>query len=122
MATSTERVRRFRERQRAALVPIEGPCPLPLDEQLAPSVAETLGALPLEASDQAAAALALQLARVIDRAANQPFALRHLGPLLLTNLESMGATPASRPAPKPAPPGPTQLDRLRERRSGRGPL
>jgi len=106
MATSTERVRRFRERQRAALVPIEGPCPLPLDEQLAPS----------------AAALALQLARVIDRAANQPFALRHLGPLLLTNLESMGATPASRPAPKPAPSGPTQLDRLRERRSGRGPL
>ena len=115
-------MRRLRERRAAALVPIDGPCPLPLDEQLAPAVAEALAALPLEDSDQAAAALALQTARVIDRAPNQAYALRHLGPSLLDILTSLRATPASRPAVKPAPAVSDQLDRLRQRRSGRRPL
>jgi len=122
--SSTERVRRHRARKAAGLIPVDGEPPLPPEERLLPAVEETLKALQLGDSDQAAAALARQFARVIDRSKDQRYALRWLGPELHKVLESLQATPASRPAPKPAPPaGMSQLDKLREKRSvARRPL
>jgi len=121
--SSTERSRRHRERKAAGLIPVDGEPPLPVEEQLLPAVRETIGALTLEDSDQAAAALALQFARTIDRARDQAWALRWIGPLLLASLEGLQATPASRPATaKIAPTGPNQLDRLRQSRTMRRPL
>ena len=101
MSTSAERMRRLRERQASALIPVDGPCPLPVADQLAPAIEETLGALQLGERDAAAAQLARGYARAIDQAADPAYALRHLGPLLLRALGELQATPAARPAAKP---------------------
>ena len=53
MSTSAERMRRLRERRTVALIPVDGPSPLPEDEQLAPAVEESLGALKLRPEDAA---------------------------------------------------------------------
>jgi hypothetical protein len=111
-------MRRMRERRAAGLLPADGEPPRPRDELLLPSVRETLDALALGERDQGAARLALAYARTIDQASNQAWALRWIGPHLLDILTSLHATPASRPAQKPAgPSAPSQLDRLREKRS-----
>jgi hypothetical protein len=114
MGTSTERMRRLRERRAAGLLPIEGQAPRPADELLAPAVEETLKALELGPGDAAAAQIARRYARVIDEARDQSWAYRWLGPLLLANLAELRATPMSRREAKPGPPhGPSALDRLR---------
>ena len=121
--SSTERVRRHRERKAAGLLPVDGEPPLPPEDRLLPAVEETLAALKLAGGDLAAAQLARRYADTIDKARDQAWALRWIGPHLLDILTSLHATPASRPAPRPSlPAGPSQLDRLRERRSGRRPL
>jgi hypothetical protein len=114
VATSTERMRRLRERRAAGLLPADGQAPRDADDLLAPAVEETLAALKLADSDHAAAAMARQYARVIDEARDQAWAYRWPGPELLRLLVALQATPASRPAPKREPRRPSQLDRLRQ--------
>lgn len=117
MSTSTERMRRLRERRAAGLVPVDGPAPLAEEDRLAPAVEETLKALELGGEGLAAAQVARQYARVIDRASDQAYALRWIGPLLLESLVALRATPMSRKGEvKPGERRPTQLDQLRSRR------
>ena len=117
MSTSTERMRRLRERRAAALTPIDGDPPRPDDDLLLPAVEESITALELGEDGQAAAQLARQYARVIDRASDQAWALRWIGPLLMASLESLRATPMSRKGEvKPGERRPSQLDQLRARR------
>jgi hypothetical protein len=108
-------------------------------ELLWPAVQETLAALGLGSEDSAARRLAQRYAQVIDglpdredgtseRAHDQAWGLRWIGPLLLDCLVQLGATPASRAQidkgtkagggsqPDAAP---TQLDRLRASRASR---
>jgi hypothetical protein len=65
-------------------------------ELLWPAVAETLIQLDLRPEDAAAKKLAQRYAQIIDQAADQAWALRWIGPLLLDALEALGATPAAR--------------------------
>jgi hypothetical protein len=121
MSTSTDRMRRLRERRAASLQPVEGDPPRPADDLLLPAVEETLAALQLGDDGLAAAQLARQYARIIDGGRDPAWCLRWLGPLLLSSLESMQATPMSRrDQKKPGPSAPSQLDRLRavRRRDG----
>jgi hypothetical protein len=107
-------------------------------ELLWPAVAETLASLDLQPDDAAARKLAQRYAQVIDalpdlgeftseRAHDQAWGLRWIGPLLLDCLTELGATPASRAAitkmtstgkTKPDS-GPSELDRLRASRASR---
>src|SRR5437763_1552124 len=98
MSTSAERRRALRARRVAALMPVDGPVPLPESERLLPAVGATLAALELGERDAAVAALARRTASLIDQAENQALALRALGPLMLRLLVALHATPASRPA------------------------
>ncbi|HEY1914251.1 MAG TPA: hypothetical protein VGH27_01635 [Streptosporangiaceae bacterium] len=117
MATSTDRVRRFRERQRQLLEPADPPPVRDADELLAPAVEETIEALKLRERDAGAAQLARGYAASIDHAKDPAAALRVFGPLLLKSLEALGATPASRAgragvkpqAPKGPPSGLSKL-------------
>lgn len=113
MSTSAERMRRLRERRTAALIPVDGPTPLPEADQLAPAVEEALTALKLGERDAAAAQLARRYAAAIDQAADPAYALRWLGPLLLRTLGELQATPAAHPARKPERSRPNQIERLR---------
>ncbi len=116
MSTSTERMRRLRERRVAALTPADGEPPRPA--QMSEAVAATLEALGLEESDAAAAELARRYAAVLDSARDPAWAYRWVGPLLLACLAELEATPSTRKA-KPPVPGESQLDRLRAaRKSG----
>ena len=127
MATSTDRVRRFRERQRASIEAADPPPLRDADELLAPAVAETIQALELGPEFAAAAAVALRYAQAIDTAKDPAWAARWLGPLLLDALQSLGATPAAKarmkPAAKPGPARPNRLTRAaggaRQRMTGR---
>jgi hypothetical protein len=109
-------MRRLRERRAAGLIPVEGPAPLALADQLAPAVEESIAALDPGESDQAAAQIARRYAQIIDRSSDQAWSLRWLGPLLLASLESLRATPMSRKERKPAPARVSQLDHLRAAR------
>jgi hypothetical protein len=112
-ASSAERVRAFRARQRAAL---EADPDAPLrdaDELLSPAIAETLAALDLKPEDAAAARLAEVLAVTIDRARSQEWAARWLAPELLRVLAALEATPASRPQQEQAPAAPSGLNQFR---------
>ena len=80
MSAGAERMRRLRERKAAALAPVDGPSPLPADEQLAPAVEATDEALKLGPEHEAVAQLARRYASLIDRAEDPAAALRHLGP------------------------------------------
>lgn len=116
MSTSTERMRALRARQAAAIEPAEGG-PRSAGELLAPSVGQTLAALDLDDKDAAAAQLAAVYARVIDRANDQAWAVRWIGPLLLQALAELHATPASRKAGKakePAKRAPSRVAQLRQ--------
>jgi hypothetical protein len=106
----------MRARRRAAL---EADPDAPLrdaDELLSPAVAETLAALDLKPEDAAAAKLAERYAAIIDAARDPAWAMRWLAPLLADALTALQATPMSRKAVKPSPPGPSRLDELRMRR------
>jgi hypothetical protein len=88
-------MRRLRERQaaersRPRLAPVD-----PADS-LVLAVEETLAALKLGPEDAAVAAVALELARTIDGLADQAYALRRFGPLLMRVLGALHATPMSR--------------------------
>lgn len=109
MSTSAERMRRLRERQRAALEPVPDAAERDPEELLAPAVETTLGALALGGRDAGIAQVARRLARAIDDAKDPAAALRVLGPQLHKALEALGATPASRarmPAAKTPRQGP----------------
>ena len=106
----------MRERRATGLLPIDGEPPRPVDERLLPAVEETLGALELDGSDQAAAQLARRYAKVIDEARDQAWVYRWIGPLLLQVLTELKATPMSRKAAKPVATGPSRLDALRAAR------
>lgn len=115
MATSTERVRAFRARQRAA---IEAPPGVPLrdaDELLGPAVDGTLAALKLGERDAAAAQLARRYAAAVDGAKDPAAALRVFGPLLGKALAELHATPASRKGivKRPEQAGPNRVAQLR---------
>jgi hypothetical protein len=108
-------------------------------ELLWPAVQETLAALDLTSEHAAARKLAQRYAQVIDalpdrdeftseRAHDQAWGMRWLGPLLLDCLDALGATPdaAARISKitkgggdKPADAAPSQLDRLRASRASR---
>jgi hypothetical protein len=98
------------------MLPVNSEPPRPADERLLPAVEETLAALELGEGDQAAAQLARRYAKVIDEARDQAWAMRWISPHLLETLTALQATPMSRPAPKPAPTGPSQLNKLRAAR------
>ncbi len=126
--TSTERMRRMRERRARS---IEAGERLPVrdaDELLVPAVHETIEALQLGPEYEAAAAVALRYAQAIDEAKDPAWALRWLGPELLRSLEELGGTPRARakmkPAVKPGPERPNRLAELRavhaKRMDGRG--
>jgi hypothetical protein len=91
MTTSTERMRRLRERRAAALIPVDGPPPLAEEDRLAPAVEESIAALNLGGEHAAAAQLARRYAEVIGQAENPAYALRWVGPLLLSSLEALQA-------------------------------
>jgi hypothetical protein len=108
-------------------------------ELLWPAVQETIASLGLLAEDSAARKLAQQYAKVIDsqsghcrectdpdcgRSQGSAWAMRWLGPLLLQALEALNATPAARAAltkgaKDKTPAARSQLDKLRETRTGR---
>jgi hypothetical protein len=104
-------------------------------ELLWPAVQETLTALGLGSQDAAARKLAQRYAQVIDalpnrgsdRAHDQAWGLRWIGPELLKTLDALGATPDARAritrlakgGDKPADAAPTELDRLRASRASR---
>jgi hypothetical protein len=110
----------MRERRAAGLLPAGGEPPRAVDERLLPAVEETLAALELAGSDQAAAQLARRYARVIDEARDPAWAYRWLAPLLLSALTELRATPMSRKAATPVPVGPSRLDQLRAVRARNG--
>lgn len=116
--TSTERMRRLRERRAAS---IEAGEPMPVrdaDELLVPAVRETIEALQLGPEYEAAAAVALRYAQAIDAAKDPAWALRWLGPELLRSLEELGGTPRARAKMKPAAkPGRERPNRLTELRA-----
>jgi hypothetical protein len=115
-------MRRMRERQRQALEAAPDAAGLrDAADLLAPAVEATIEALELGEQDAAAAQLARQYARTIDRAKDQGWAVRWLAPLLLAALTELGGTPAARAKVKPAqePPRSTRLDDMRRaRRTG----
>jgi len=127
MSTSTERMRRMRERRAASIEAADPPALRDADDLLVPAVHETLAALQLGGQDQATAQLALHYAQVIDSARDPAWSLRWIGPELLRCLDALGATPTARakmtPPRKPGPERPNQLARLRadhtERMKGR---
>lgn len=100
MSTSSDRMRRLRERraaeQAAALSPVPDAAPRDPDELLEPAVEAAVGALRLGERDLGAVQLARVLARAIDEAADRATALRVLGPQLAKAIEALGGTPASR--------------------------
>lgn len=116
-STSTERVRAMRARRRQALnAASDAEAALrDADSLLGPAIEETLAALELDGKDAAAAQLARQCARLIDRASDQAWALRWLGPELARVLAQLGATPMARAkqAAKPQRRPPSKLDALR---------
>jgi hypothetical protein len=119
MSTSAERMRRFRERQAAAGVPLRAPGPRDAGELLGPAVAETIQALELQPEDAAVAQLARRYAAVMDETESPGWAARWIAPLLLVTLDSLGATPAARSRMKSGKPEPhveSALDRLRAAR------
>jgi hypothetical protein len=96
-------------------------------ELLYPAVCESIAVLKLDpdGQDAAAAKLAQQYARTIDRAApgkDYEWAVRWLGPELQKILESLGATPAARAAitGKKAPQPDAKPDGLASLRAARG--
>jgi hypothetical protein len=116
--------------------------PAPLrdaSELLWPAVQESLAALGLGSEDAAARKLAQRYAQVIDglpdrgdgtseRAHDQAWGLRWMGPLLLDALDRLGATPAARAqiagkagkgGENPPDAAPSQLERLRASRASR---
>jgi hypothetical protein len=101
MTTSTERMRRLRQRRAAAIEPAAAVL-RDADELLAPAVEETIEALKLGERDTAAVQLARQYAAMIDQASEPVAALRVMGPQLLKALEALGATPAARARVKPS--------------------
>lgn len=117
--TSTERMRRLRERraeeQAVALLPVPDAVPRDPDELLLPAVDVTLEALKLGEQFAGIAQLARVLAHAIDEASDQATALRVLGPPLFKTLEALGGTPASRARmpQKPQRPAPSKLAKLR---------
>lgn len=119
--TSTDRVRALRERRRRALEAEDAAqvALRPADDLLTPAIEATIDALDLDDQHGAAAQLARQYARTIDRAKDQAWAARWIGPLLLDALEQLGATPAakarlSKTGRTPArTPGPNTIQRLR---------
>jgi hypothetical protein len=114
MSTSTERMRRLRERRAAGLIPVDGRPPLAEEDRLAPAVEESIAALKLGEEHAAAAMIARRYAEAIDQARDQAWALRWIGPNLLRALTELQATPASRPASRrPGPERPNQVQRLR---------
>jgi hypothetical protein len=105
-------------------------------ELLWPAVQETLAALGLGSEDAAARKLAQRYAQIIDalpdrgseRAHDQAWGLRWIGPELLKCLDALGATPDARAritrlakggGDKPADAAPSQLDALRASRASR---
>ena len=62
------------------------------------AVRETLDCLILQPEHAAAKKLAIEFARAIDRADSSTYSMRHLAPLLLDCLESLGATPRAKAA------------------------
>jgi hypothetical protein len=117
MSTSTERMRRLRERRAAGLLPAEGEAPRPEDERLAPALEETIAALELKPEDAGVVQLARRYVDVIDKARDQTYAIRWIGPLLLDTLKVLQATPQSRQVVMSAARPPSQLERLRAARS-----
>jgi hypothetical protein len=116
--TSTERVRAMRERRRQAAEEADTAevALRPADQLLSPAIEQTLTALDLDGADTAAAQLVRQYARTIDRAKDQAYAMRWLGPLLLDGLTALNATPMARTKAKTASTGkrqPNALDQLR---------
>jgi hypothetical protein len=125
VSTSTERMRRMRERRRLALQPPEDEPPQrDPGELLLPAVRESVADLGLDESAAGAVRIAEAQARIIDRARDQAWALRWHGPLLMQALNDLGATPLARARMrKPVPPrGPNRLDQLRQARADQHPL
>jgi hypothetical protein len=120
VSTSTERMRRLRERRAAGLLPVDGEPPRPEDERLLPAVEETLKALELGVDGAAAAQLARRYAQIIDAGKDPAWCLRWVGPLLLQALTELKATPLSRREAKPVQSGPSRLDQLRAVRARNG--
>lgn len=118
VSTSTERMRALRARRAAALEPDPGGRLRDASELLGPAVETSLAALGLDGQDAAAAQLARQYARTIDRARDPAAAARWLGAELLRTLAELGATPLARSKLRkdPGPHGPSRLDQLRRAR------
>jgi len=113
MTTSAERMKRLRERQAAALAPVDDPGQRDPDELLLPSVDATIEALKLGPEHEAVAQLARRYAAAIDKAKDPAAALRALGPSLTKILQELQATPASRPAKRPERGTPNRIAALR---------
>lgn len=97
------------------------------DELIAPAVEQTIDTLELQDADRAAVQLARRYAALIDEQTDpklRAWALRWIGPLLLSALESLGATPAARARLKGGrtpDAAPNRLDDLRRARASSRP-
>ena len=90
-------------------------------ELLWPAISETLTQLDLGSEHAAAKKLAQRYAQVIDGTADQAWAMRWIGPLLLDCLSELGATPAARARlTKGAKPADGKPNRLAQLRAARG--
>jgi hypothetical protein len=121
MSTSTDRMRRLRERRARALEADPDAARLrDADDLLTPSVQQSLEALDLGPEHAAAAQLALRYAKCIDRAQDVAWAARWIGPLLADVLAELGGTPMARArldkGQKQRPAGPNWLDDMRRAR------
>jgi hypothetical protein len=86
------------------------------DQMLLPAVKETVAALEITDKDAALIRLAEHYAATIDNAAENKryYAVRDVGPLLLSALQALGATPViARTQDKPAAPAVSKLAALR---------
>jgi hypothetical protein len=115
-------MRRLRQRRAAGLAPADGREPRDPDELIAPAIEETIGALKLGPADAGAAQLARRYAEAMDEAADPAWAARWIGPLLLSALTELRATPAARArAARGGKPGAPQESRLAQLRGARQP-
>lgn len=114
-------MRRLRERRAAGLRPAPDAPPRDPDDLLLPAVEHTLSALGLGSEDAGTVQLCRQYARTLDSCQDPAWGMRWIAPLLLTALESLGATPAARARlPKRGKPRePSGLDKLRAARTDR---
>lgn len=96
VSPAAARMRRLRQRRAAERSRLRDTTLVDPGDLLEPAVRKSIGALGLAPQDAGAARVALLYAETIDGLADQAWALRTFGPLLMQALVALHATPMSR--------------------------